>query len=495
MACMSLRGLIPDHTMNSPRDTESESDSEMASPTQPHVKSPEKTGAKPKKKTLEKKCSHCSKTFRSKTGLREHEQKHVVGSKYHACPAVNCSKKFATIKTLKRHIDMLHTHANIRISSCKCDIQNKFEPTFCYQILSNNKYVCSPVTSLQESAAVTSESAAQTFDCEICKKSYKSRNGLKAHQLKHENFQLECPSEGCFFTKFSDLKSIQRHCNRFHPEKTVRACKCNIANKLSPTHCYKIHVAGDFHCAPVPEKMNLYGLSKEDLDISYPTDENEEAFVINHVIPPYTRHPKYKHHYEYEAVQNEQNHSHSFAKKEKRENSHLLEEIIPLEESLRNVHLITRPSHSPKHNCSCTLLKSSNKVLSAKKDTTLRDRLMAPFAKKVVAKTPKKQEAALDPLAKFLFAHEDAECTVQTPTAYCSRFFNKPKFFMKSMDFEKKEKTWKTKFVCRHGLWGVCKECIEQRRAGKTVLHDRHDPAYCDECVKFGHFLIADLDA
>ena len=134
-------------------------------------------------------------------------------------------------------------------------------------------------------------------------------------------------------------------------------------------------------------------------------------------------------------------------------------------------------------------------MLSAKKDTTLRDRLMAPFAKKVVAKTPKKQEAALDPLAKFLFAHEDAECTVQTPTAYCSRFFNKPKFFMKSMDFEKKEKTWKTKFVCRHGLWGVCKECIEQRRAGKTVLHDRHDPAYCDECVKFGHFLIADLDA
>ena len=238
---------------------------------------------------------------------------------------------------------MVSKHADIRVFSCKCDIENKFEPTFCYQILSNNKYVCSPVTSFQESTAGGSDSAVgtsdtvagtsesvtgtsgstsgNTFDCKICNKSFKSRNGLKAHTLRHENFQLECPSEGCFFTKFIDLKSLQRHCNRFHPEKTVRKCKCNIGNKLSPSYCYKKHVAGDFQCASVPEKLNLYGLSKEDLDISYPTDENEDAFVVNHVIPPYTRRPKYEHHYDhYSRVEKEGSHCFSFARKEKRKN-------------------------------------------------------------------------------------------------------------------------------------------------------------------------------
>ena len=85
-------------------------------------------------------CSLCSKTFRSRTGFREHEDKHVVGSKSHFCPVVDCERKFTTITTLQRHI--ASKHQGIKISACQCNIKDKFEEKHCYKSwLVTNLYV------------------------------------------------------------------------------------------------------------------------------------------------------------------------------------------------------------------------------------------------------------------------------------------------------------------------------------------------------------------
>ena len=86
-------------------------------------------------------CSLCSKTFRSRTGFREHQDKHVVGSKSHFCPVVDCERKFTTITTLQRHI--ASKHQGIKISAGQCNIKDKFEEKNCNQFLSlvTNLYV------------------------------------------------------------------------------------------------------------------------------------------------------------------------------------------------------------------------------------------------------------------------------------------------------------------------------------------------------------------
>ena len=87
-------------------------------------------------------CSLCSKTFRSRTGFREHQDKHVVGSKSHFCPVVDCERKFTNITTLQRHI--ASKHQGIKISACQCNIKDKFEEKHCYKswLVTNCMFYC-----------------------------------------------------------------------------------------------------------------------------------------------------------------------------------------------------------------------------------------------------------------------------------------------------------------------------------------------------------------
>ena len=198
------------------------------------------------------------------------------------------------------------------------------------------------------------------------------------------------------------------------------------------------------------------------------------------------------------VVEREKSYLHTATKKERKKNPYLhdlFSEWTNTQELIRTGHVIPRCLHSK----SCRVLKRNKNVLSARKDNTWRNLIMSP-PKKVIPKPKKvvvKKDSAFDTVAKYLACYEGTECNLQVAELYPPILFKDSNFlldllFLQSDNFVNR-KSWMVKMECRHGI-GLCLECEQQKRTGKTIFHRHHDQHLCSECVKSGHYLIADSD-
>ncbi|CAC5422963.1 unnamed protein product [Mytilus coruscus] len=115
-------------------------------------------------------CTHCSKHFKSRTGLSYHMKK-VTGAFNHTCPF--CSKTFVQ----KQHFDG-HVNKHLNNKPYKC---GKCEKSFLYK------------HNLKQHAASCQNENNNKYQCDSCKQEFATSKGLANHKAgKHGNTVHTC---------------------------------------------------------------------------------------------------------------------------------------------------------------------------------------------------------------------------------------------------------------------------------------------------------------
>ena len=146
-------------------------------------------------------CEMCGKSFISKSGLRKHKRKHCRNDTVQMC--TECGEPFKTKFLLDRHVMKIHNTAKDR----KCEaINNLLVPGF-----------------------PESEDTRSQNQCNMCKKSFKSRSGLIRHQMLHRmDKSFFCHLCGKGFKRKSHLQRHEMtHDKREKHEKPYTCEKCD----------------------------------------------------------------------------------------------------------------------------------------------------------------------------------------------------------------------------------------------------------------------------
>ena len=203
-------------------------------------------------------CDKCGNSFRTEFYLKRHETIHT-GEKPFECTI--CSKKFRLHQILKMH---MQSHFNERSHKCLAcdklfktrDALNKHKKIHlapeekhfpCLEC--DKKFATQGRLNVHMSAHI----AELNFECNVCKKKFKSSRSLKEHSLIHTEPTFKCDQCGARFFQRSKLK---RH-SVIH--LNVKTYPCSFCKKRFKT----IKNLNDHKRAKHDDKVNLSELENE----------------------------------------------------------------------------------------------------------------------------------------------------------------------------------------------------------------------------------------
>lgn len=173
-----------------------------------------------------KKCHHCPKLFSNRSGRLYHQEQVHFNRRRFQCD--QCDSSFGLKQTLMNHIRNKHSN-NVR--SFRCDFPTCEKSYKTKSALHNHriyhsddpKWHCNYCTKkfhfnflLQQHETVhLGQKAGKSFDCEVCKKTFNTRNKLTKHRGIHDANQYSCTMEGCTF-KGNLKRYLIAHMKRMH---------------------------------------------------------------------------------------------------------------------------------------------------------------------------------------------------------------------------------------------------------------------------------------
>jgi stress-induced morphogen len=171
-----------------------------------------------------KKCHYCPKLFSNRSGRLYHQEQFHFNRRRFECD--RCEANFGLKQTLMNHIRNKHSNG---VRNFQCDLCSKSYKT--KSALHNHriyhssepKYSCNYcekrfhfnfLLRQHETTHLGIKSGA-TFDCDVCKKTFNTRNKLTKHRGIHDSTQYSCTKDGCTFT--GNLKRyLIAHMKRMH---------------------------------------------------------------------------------------------------------------------------------------------------------------------------------------------------------------------------------------------------------------------------------------
>lgn len=171
-----------------------------------------------------KKCHYCPKLFSNRSGRLYHQEQFHFNRRRFECD--RCEANFGLKQTLMNHIRNKHSNG---VRNFQCDLCSKSYKT--KSALHNHriyhssepKYSCNYcdkrfhfnfLLRQHETTHLGIKSGA-TFDCDVCKKTFNTRNKLTKHRGIHDSTQYSCTKDGCTFT--GNLKRyLIAHIRRMH---------------------------------------------------------------------------------------------------------------------------------------------------------------------------------------------------------------------------------------------------------------------------------------
>ncbi|XP_034473674.1 zinc finger protein weckle [Drosophila innubila] len=134
-------------------------------------------------------CKHCEKGFRSRYQLQRHMQQHLPMAKRKLYPCASCGKKFTTNASAQSHAQYMHQ-------------EDRPRPVICEQC----GVAVTSVSALKEHMLIHTDYAP--FECDVCKKCFKSENRLKLHKETHDPHKYICPECGM---QLNSRPTLNRH--------------------------------------------------------------------------------------------------------------------------------------------------------------------------------------------------------------------------------------------------------------------------------------------
>ncbi|XP_061749223.1 zinc finger protein OZF-like isoform X2 [Nerophis ophidion] len=181
-------------------------------------------------------CSHCDKTFNSKSHLKKHRQCHAV-NKHVKCP--QCDKTFVSKSTLKTH---MRCHTGEKPFSC----------SFCSKKFSQKGNL------LKHTRTHTGE---RPFSCSSCTKSFCDRSALAQHHKTHTGEKpFACSVCG---QQFSMKANMMTHTRTHTGEKpfACSVCGLRVAQKIHLTIHMRRHTGEKPFCCSFCDKRFFDGSS------------------------------------------------------------------------------------------------------------------------------------------------------------------------------------------------------------------------------------------
>ncbi|XP_017033946.1 zinc finger protein weckle [Drosophila kikkawai] len=148
-------------------------------------------------------CTECSKKFRTHYQLERHSQRHlpltVAKPKQHACNS--CDKKFASSASATQHAQYMHLDERPRPVICEqCGVGLHSMSALKEHVLKHTDYA--------------------PFECDVCKKCFKSANRLKHHKETHDPHKYICPECGM---QLNSRPTLNRH-RLVHTDQMQHKC-------------------------------------------------------------------------------------------------------------------------------------------------------------------------------------------------------------------------------------------------------------------------------
>lgn len=173
-----------------------------------------------------KKCHHCPKLFSNRSGRLYHQEQVHFNRRRFRCD--QCESSFGLKQTLMNHIRNKHSN-NVR--NFRCDFPSCEKSYKTKSALHNHriyhsddpKWHCNYCTKKfhfnfllqQHETTHLGQKAGKSFDCDVCKKSFNTRNKLTKHRGIHDALQYACTREGCTF-KGNLKRYLIAHMKRMH---------------------------------------------------------------------------------------------------------------------------------------------------------------------------------------------------------------------------------------------------------------------------------------
>ncbi|EDW75973.2 uncharacterized protein Dwil_GK14921 [Drosophila willistoni] len=146
-------------------------------------------------------CPECPKKFHNHWNLKRHTQQHLPLPKRKMFPCPNCDKKFTSNASALQHVQYMHQDERPR-------------PVICEQC----GVAVHSISALKEHVLKHTDYAP--FECDICKKCFKSSNRLKHHKETHDPHKYICPECGM---QLNSRPTLNRH-RLVHTDKMQHKC-------------------------------------------------------------------------------------------------------------------------------------------------------------------------------------------------------------------------------------------------------------------------------
>lgn len=172
-----------------------------------------------------KKCHFCPKLFANRSGRLYHQEQAHLNRRRFQCD--QCNSTFGLKQTLMNHIRNKHSN-NVRSFLCDfagCDKAYKTKSALHNHRIYHSdepKWHCNYCTKkfhfnflLQQHETTHIGQKGKSFDCDVCKKSFNTRNKLTKHRGIHDSNMYACTREGCTF-KGNLKRYLIAHMKRMH---------------------------------------------------------------------------------------------------------------------------------------------------------------------------------------------------------------------------------------------------------------------------------------
>lgn len=173
-----------------------------------------------------KKCHYCPKLFSNRSGRLYHQEQAHFQRRRFQCD--QCESSFGLKQTLMNHIRNKHSN-NVRSFCCdypSCEKTYKTKSALHNHRIYHSddpKWHCNYCTKKfhfnfllqQHETTHLGQKPGKSFDCDVCKKSFNTRNKLTKHRGIHDPNQYACTREGCTF-KGNLKRYLIAHMKRMH---------------------------------------------------------------------------------------------------------------------------------------------------------------------------------------------------------------------------------------------------------------------------------------
>ncbi|XP_064554289.1 zinc finger protein weckle [Drosophila montana] len=146
-------------------------------------------------------CEQCDKQFRSRYQLQRHMQQHLPLPKRKRYPCGSCGKKFTTNASAQSHAQYMHQAERPRPVICEqCGVAVHSLHALKEHLLSHTDYA--------------------PYECDVCKKCFKSVSRLKHHKETHDPHKYICPECGM---QLNSRPTLNRH-RLVHTDQMQHKC-------------------------------------------------------------------------------------------------------------------------------------------------------------------------------------------------------------------------------------------------------------------------------